>query len=87
MESFSDNRISINTYSDLLKHGIDIGVVFTFTAFRRQKKNTASTFNILKNILQFLTSKRHPGTSKEKHVCLSKAFHRQFRFVYFTLEK
>ena len=58
MESLSNNRVTIDTDSYLLKHCIDVGVGLLFPSLRHYYHTPTSIFDVPPNILYLLGIKR-----------------------------
>ena len=66
MESLSDNRVTIDKNSYLLKHCIDVGVCLLLSALRHYYHTPTSFFDVPPNILYLLRIKWQSRTSQQK---------------------
>jgi len=65
MESLSNNRVTVDTDSYLLKHCIDVGVGLLFSTLRHYYHTSTSVLDVPPNILYLLGIKWQPWTSQQ----------------------
>ena len=87
MESLSNNRVTIDTDSYLLKHCIDVGIGLLFSTFRHYYHTPSSIFDVSPNILYLLGIKWQPWTTQQKQVTFLHFLEVQIRFINLALQK
>ena len=87
MESLSNNRVTVDTDSYLLKHCIDVGVGLLLPSLRHYYHTPTSILDVSPNILYLLGIKWQPWTTQQKQVTFLHFLQVQLCFINLALEK